>query len=247
MEKIKKILLIILTSLLFVISLVSVSLNIYQQKEIKSIERQDENIVFFGDSITEGYNVKEFYDDLNVVNSGISGNQTIDLLTQIDTRLYDYNPSKVIILIGINDINRGKSDNEILNNIKDIIKGIKKTRKNADIYIQSIYPINRNKNELAGMLYNEDVNNKRVKELNKKIKKLCKINDIPYINVYDALSDSEGNLKDIYTKDGVHLTDLGYYKVTKTIKKYIWKLDFIHSKSSFFITFYLRDHLNDFL
>ena len=221
MEKFKKIVLIILTSLLFIISLASICFNIYQNTKIKSFKKHDENIVFFGDSITEQYNVKEFFDELQVVNSGISGNQTIDLLTQIETRLYDYNPSKVIILIGINDINRGKTDNEILDNLKNIIKGIKKTRKNADIYIQSVYPVNRNKSELAGMLYNEDVNNKRVKALNKKIKKLSKIENIPYIDVYSALSDNDGNLKDIYTKDGVHLTDLGYYKVTKTLKKHI--------------------------
>ena len=222
MEKLKKIVLIILTSLLFIISLASICFNIYQNTKIKSLKKHDENIVFFGDSITQEYNVKEFYDNFNVVNSGISGNQTIDLLTQIEARLYDYNPSKVIILIGINDINKGKSDNEILNNLKQIIKGIKKTRKNAYIYIQSIYPVNRNLGErTTEMLDNEDLNNKRVKGLNKKIKNLCKKESIPYINVYDSLCDEEGNLKDIYTKDGVHLTDLGYYKVTKTLKKHI--------------------------
>lgn len=222
MERYKKIVLIILASLLFIISLISVSFNLYLNYKINNIQKQDENIVFFGDSITEGYNVKEFYDELNVVNSGISGNQTIDLLTQIDTRLYDYNPSKTIILIGINDVNNGKSDNEILNNLKGIIKGIKKNRKSSDIYIQSIYPVNRDLGErTTEMLDNEDLNNKRVKNLNKKIKHLCKKEGIPYINVYDSLCDKDGNLKSIYTNDGVHLNDLGYYKVTTTIKKYI--------------------------
>lgn len=222
MEKFKKILLIILISLLFIISLISLAFNSYFNHKIDSIQKQDQNIVFFGDSITEQYNVKEFYDDLRVVNSGISGNQTIDLLTQIETRLYDYNPSKVVILIGINDIDKGKSDNEILNNLKEIIKGIKENRKSAEIYIESIYPVNRDVgNETTEMLNNEDLNNKRVKEINKKIKNLCKNEGIPYINVYDVLTDSEGNLKNIYTQDGVHLNDLGYYKVTNTVKKYI--------------------------
>lgn len=222
MEKFKKILLIILISLLFIISLISLAFNLYFNHKIDNIQKQDQNIVFFGDSITEQYNVKEFYDDLRVVNSGISGNQTVDLLTQIETRLYDYNPSKVVILIGINDIDKGKSDNEILNNLKGIIKGIKENRKSAEIYIESIYPVNRNVGDrTTEMLNNGDLNNKRVKELNKKIKNLCKNEDIPYINVYDVLTDSEGNLKDIYTEDGVHLNDLGYYKVTNTVKKYI--------------------------
>ena len=35
--------------------------------------------------------------------------------------------------------------------------------------------------------------------------------------------DKEGNLKDIYTVEGLHINDLGYFKVTKVLENYIEK------------------------
>lgn len=223
MTHLKKYINFIIIGFLIITTFVFMGINIYLNNKIKNIKVQDENIVFFGDSITEGYNVKEFFDDLNVVNSGISGNKTEDLINRIENTLYDYNPSKVIILIGINDVNKGENDSTIVNNIKKIIKNIRNNRKNAEIYVESIYPINNNVAEKSGMLNNKDVNNKRVKELNKKIKNLCLELDIEYINVFNELIDKDGNLKESYTKDGVHLNDLGYHKVTEELRKYVYQ------------------------
>ena len=221
MKKFKKILQITLVSLLGVITLLSVIGSIFNKSKIDSIKVQDENIVFFGDSITEGYNVKEFFDEYRVVNSGISGNTTKDLINRIDSDLYDYNPSAVIIQIGTNDLRVSIKDEEIISNIKKIIKGIRKNRKNASILVESIYPLNRDMDTEYWDGVNEDYNNKHIIKLNKDIKKLCKIEHIKYIDVYTSLLDDNKNLKEVYSKEGLHLTDLGYYKVTKIIKKYL--------------------------
>ena len=221
MKAFKKILQITLISLLGLITLLSVIGSIINKSKLDSIKVQDENIVFFGDSITEGYNVKEFYDEYRVVNSGISGNTTNDLINRIDNDLYDYNPSVVIIQIGTNDLRANIKDEEIINNIKSIIKGIRKNRKNASILVESIYPLNRDMDTEYWNAVNEEYNNKHIIKLNKDIKKLCKIEHIKYIDVYTSLLDDNKNLKEVYSKEGLHLTDLGYYKVTKIIKKYL--------------------------
>ena len=221
MNKLKRILQIVLVSLLGIITLLSVIGSIINKSKLESIKVQDENIVFFGDSITEGYNVKEFFDEYRVVNSGISGNTTNDLINRIDSDLYDYNPSVVIIQIGTNDLRANIKDEEIINNLKTIIKGIRKNRKNASILIESIYPLNRDMDTEYWNGVNEEYNNKHIIKLNKDIKELCKKEHIKYIDVYTSLLDDNKNLKEIYSKEGLHLTDLGYYKVTKIIKKYL--------------------------
>ena len=182
----------------------------------------DENIVFFGDSITNKYKVEEFFSNTYVINSGISGDKSEDLLNRMND-VYKYNPSKVFILIGINDLNNGIKEDEILNNIQKIINGIKTNRMHSKIYIESVYPINRDVFNEKDYSFNEDISNNTIKEFNKKLKKLCKENDITYINVYDSLLDDNGNLKEVYTLEGLHLNDLGYFKVTSTINKYIKK------------------------
>lgn len=221
MNKLKKVFQITLVSILVVITVLSLIGSIINKSKLESIKAQDENIVFFGDSITEGYNVKEFFDEYRVVNSGISGNTTKDLINRIDNDLYDYNPSIIIIEIGTNDLRAGIKDEEIINNLKIIIKGIRKNRKNASILIESIYPINRNMCKDDWNNTSPDYTNKHIIELNKKIKKLCKQEHIKYIDVFQSLLDEEKNLKEVYSKDGLHPTDLGYYKVTKIIKKYL--------------------------
>lgn len=221
MKTFKKAFQITLVSILGVITLLSVIGSIINKSKLESIKVQDENIVFFGDSITEGYNVKEFFDEYRVVNSGISGNTTKDLINRIDNDLYDYNPSVVIIQIGTNDLRAGIKDEEIINNLKTIIKGIRKNRKNSSILIESIYPLNRDMDTEYWKDVNPDYNNKHIIKLNKDIKKLCKIEHIKYIDVYTSLLDDNKNLKEVYSKEGLHLTDLGYYKVTKIIKKYL--------------------------
>ncbi len=221
MKSFKKILQIGLVSILVIITLLSVISSIINKSKLESIKEQDENIVFYGDSITEGYNVKEFYDEFRVVNSGISGNKTEDLINRIDNDLYNYNPSTVIIQIGTNDIRASIKDEDIIKNLKSIINGIRKNRKNANILIESIYPINKNMYEDDWNNASPDYTNKHIIKINTEIKELCKKEHIKYIDIYSSLLDDNKNLKEVYSKDGLHLTDLGYYKVTKLIKEYL--------------------------
>ena len=221
MKSFKKILQIGLVSVLVIITLLSVVSSIINKNKLDNIKEQDENIVFYGDSITEGYNVKEFYDEFRVVNSGISGNKTEDLINRIDNDLYNYNPSTVIIEIGTNDLRAGIKDEDIIKNLKTIINGIRKNRKNANILIESIYPINKNMYEDDWNNASPDYTNKHIIKINTEIKELCKKEHIKYIDIYSSLLDDNKNLKEVYSKDGLHLTDLGYYKVTKLIKEYL--------------------------
>lgn len=208
-------------TLVLLISIVSDFVLFFNNKKETVKYVTDQNIVFFGDSITDGYKVEEFFPDAFVVNSGIGGNTTNNLLERIEDAVYIYNPSKVIILIGINDMNGGVPEEEILNNIQKIINGIKINRKYTKIYIESIYPINWTMFNEQKFNFNKKVTNDTIKEINSKIKNMCEENDINYVDVYSSLTDDNGNLKVAYSKEGLHLTDLGYFKVTKVLEKYI--------------------------
>ena len=81
---------------------------IYVEKKL-SLTKKD-NVVLFGDSITELYPVDEIYHDLPVMKSGVSGYKTKNLLDRMDNMLYRYNPTKVFLLIGINDLIDDRSE-----------------------------------------------------------------------------------------------------------------------------------------
>lgn len=227
MHKILKILLISLLAFLLVLvgaaanNITNIKLNKEgkTQQTIEKEEKKTENIVFLGDSITEIYPLEDIFGKVPIVKSGISGYRTKDILEQLRKMVYQYNPSKVILLIGTNDYLDDSTPDEVASNIKEIVQEIHKHRKNTEIYIESIYPINKNlKKE---MVANRD--NDKIIETNKKIKDICKEKNLTYIDMYNELIDEDGNFNKKYTYDGLHPNTLGYARISQVLSQYIYK------------------------
>ena len=210
---------IIVITLLCMLLIISIVFNLIQYSKYDSINNM-KNIVFFGDSITEQYKLDKFFHEPYIINKGVGGDKTEDLLERIEKDVYQYNPSDVIILVGINDILHDINDDDILLNIETIVNDIKLNRPAANIFVESIYPINE---KLINENKEHKVYNKNIKSINKEIKQMCLQNGVTYINVFDSLTDEEGNLKKLYTKEGLHLTNLGYLRVTSVLQEYIKK------------------------
>lgn len=176
-----------------------------------------ESIVFLGDSITSRYDLNKYFPNYNVYNSGIAGNMTKDILENMENRVFAYNPTKVFVLIGTNDLVYSELDNDgIKNNIEEIINKIYEKNSNIKIYLESIYPVNNSINKEIV----ETRTNDNIKDLNNKIEKICN-NKCTYINMYDNLTDKNGNMKRIYTVDGLHLNKIGYKVITNKLIKYL--------------------------
>lgn len=183
----------------------------------------NENVVFFGDSITDYYDLDKYFPDLKKVNSGINGNKTWDLKNDMYNRLYRYNPSKVVLLIGINNfLSSGDSIENVVNDIKAITKEAHENLPNTEIIVQSIYPINTDwstkyrKEET----YVYETTNKII-ESNKQLKDYCKEEGFTYIDMFSKLSDENNEFSREYTEDGLHPNENGYNKITEVLKKYL--------------------------
>lgn len=207
--------------------LVGILLCINEQEMIKlssRVERLErytynkESIVFLGDSITSRCDLNKYFPNYNVYNSGIAGNMTKDILDNMENRVFVYNPTKVFILIGTNDLVYSELDNDgIKNNIEEIINKIYEKNSNTKIYLESIYPVNTSLNKEIV----ETRTNDNIKNLNNKIEKICDNNKCTYINMYENLTDKNGNMKRIYTVDGLHLNKIGYKVVASKLTKYL--------------------------
>ena len=186
----------------------------YKDKECTKVEKiVNPNYVFLGDSITKAYDLKKHYKGYPVVNSGVNGNKTKCILEDLENRVFVYNPSKVILLVGINDLNTYETVDETFDGITKISKEIKKRIPNVQLYIQSIYPVNKK--------YVDPVTEEKLNEINGKIKKLCDEELCEYIDVYSQLLDENNKLNLDYSNDGLHLNEEGYKIVTKKIKESI--------------------------
>ncbi len=185
--------------------------------EMERLEDDYTSYLFLGDSITDFYDLDKYYEGLPVVNSGISGNTTEDILNDMKNRVYNYNPSKVFLLIGTNDLIHDISVDDIVSNIEKIIDEINSNKPQTQIYVESVYPVNDNLDEdMVDVRNNDDI-----MEINEEIKKYCDDNGYTYINMYDKLLDDDGNFNEEYTDDGLHPNSRGYEVITEEIKKYL--------------------------
>lgn len=214
--------------LAFVLGFSVAALVINSKVEVKTkLEKEityknDENIVFVGDSLFDGYDVEESFKGRHVVNSGISGNKTTDILADMEQRIYRYNPSTVFLLIGTNDF----CDDELTKedtvlNIGKIIDEIKENRPYAEINVISLLPVNKTDDEKISASMVANRNNKEIKEVNRGVKVLCEEKKVTFVDMFSLLVDEEGNMKIDYTTEGLHLTDEGYAVITKELMKYL--------------------------
>ncbi len=187
------------------------------EKQLKELSDYYTTYLFLGDSITDFYDLDKYFEGMPVVNSGISGDTTLDILDNMKERVYDYKPDKVILLIGTNDLIHNISVEEVISNIEEIITKIKENEPKADIYVQSIYPVNDDLDEeMVSVRDNEDI-----MKINDSIEKYCQDHDCTYINMHDLLTDEDGNFNEEYTEDGLHPNDKCYEVITKELKKYL--------------------------
>ena len=179
-----------------------------------------DNFVFLGDSITDFYPLEEFYDNLPVVNSGVAGYKTTDILSRIDSMVTIYNPTKVFLLIGTNDV-PVSSEDEIVDHIKQIIEEIHKKRPKAKVYLESILPVNRSDDEKIdhGMVGERE--NDKIQSINKKLEQYAEEEGITFINLYDEFVNSDNEMTLKYTTEGLHLSSLGYLKLTNILLPYL--------------------------
>lgn len=177
------------------------------------------NIVFAGDSITEGYPISEMFPNEYIIyNRGISAITSDQLLNHIDTHVLSLNPSKVFILIGTNDLERIKDNKITLTNIEKIIEVILEYNENIEVYLISIYPVNENKKFKDGI---QSRLNKDIKTLNDNYQRIASnYKKVIYIDLYNELLSKDG-LNENYTYDGLHLNIDGYRFITSKLIKYL--------------------------
>jgi lysophospholipase L1-like esterase/dienelactone hydrolase len=98
-------------------------------------------VVFFGDSITQGWgSLAEDFPKLKVANRGISGDTTRGLLTRVRGDVLDLRPRAVSILIGTNDLDQGAEPEVVLANLKALVAALRTADPALPIVINQVMP-----------------------------------------------------------------------------------------------------------
>lgn len=188
---------------------------------------KENGVVFYGDSIVQGYDINKYIPEINdKYNCGIGGFTSETLLWICDEAVIKYKPSLVYISVGTNDLGNTnmRSPREIALNIEKLIRLVRGNLKEIKIMIASTTPCDENKQgPKAGKCLRTNFN---ISIVNKEIQNICnRYENVEFIDIYSTLLDKiSGNIKEIYTTDGLHLTEKGYEKITDIIKPRILQL-----------------------
>lgn len=127
-------------------------------------------------------------------------------------------PAKIFLLIGTNDLSRGKSVDEVAKNVEKIVERVKRESPATKLYVQSVFPVNPKFNKFLGHMNRQ----KDIAVLNAKIKAVAARHGVKYIDVYKSLvTPSTDVMNPEYTNDGLHLLGKGYLKWVEVLKPYL--------------------------
>lgn len=168
-----------------------------------------------------------------VINAGVGGNSSKNLLERVDTDVIARNPDVVILMIGTNDMlnsNKMISYREYENNLKTLVQKIEPT--GAKIVLMapppadSVYLFQRHDRKLF-----KETPNIKLDSVRHIITKLATEKDLGYIDLYQKFIDRNlpnhntdlfiKNERNSGRKDGVHPTPLGYRFIAQVVFEYL--------------------------
>lgn len=182
-------------------------------KQLAPPAKNENRVVFMGDSITDGWKLNEYFPNQPFVNRGISGQTTSQMLLRFRPDVIDLKPKVVVILAGTNDIafNTGPITLEgIEGNIMSMCELARAN--NINVVLSSILPVSDYNKNKAGESIIRTVQRQpaQILELNRWMKNYAAQNKLVYLDYFSAMIDDKGFLKPDIARDGLHPNDKGY-------------------------------------
>jgi lysophospholipase L1-like esterase len=184
------------------------------EQDIRHFENRDKTnppekgaILFVGSSSFRGWKtLAEDMVPLKVINRGFGGSEMTDVLYYFDRIVTPYQPPKIVVYEGDNDIARGKTPEQFLNDCQTFVEKVHAVLPNTIIYFLSLKPSPK-RSHLWETRQNA---NALLAEYTKKY------DFIEFIDISDAMFDKFGQVRqDIFQSDELHLNMTGYQ---------IWKI-----------------------
>ena len=160
-----------------------------------------ETIVFTGSSSVRFWKaLEQSFPNQQIINTGFGGSQATDLLIFLDDLVLAYNPKKIFIYEGDNDLWAKKRPNQVIDVTKEIIQRIKARNPNTEIVLISAKPS-----------ISRWTMRRKYRRLNRKLERLTKRDPfIKYVDVWFPMLDSKKLKTDIFIADGLHMNQKGY-------------------------------------
>jgi lysophospholipase L1-like esterase len=177
---------------------------------------EQNQIIFLGNSLTQGGKWQEYFPNQRIANRGIVGDNTDGILARLG-EIIAARPEKLFILSGANDVSQDLTNEYISENMRQIMRRVKESSPETTIFWQSVLPINNDFGRYQRMIGKEE----QIKELNRIIREICEEEGIEFIYLYPLFLNENGQLDPQFTTDGLHLNEAGYEIWVEKIREFV--------------------------
>jgi lysophospholipase L1-like esterase len=180
-----------------------------QNVTLKPPAENDYRVVFFGDSITDLWELSQSFPGKPYINRGIGGQTTPQMLIRFRQDVVKLQPKVVVILAGTNDI-AGNTGPERLEDIEANYASMSEIARSNRIRVvlSSVTPVNNYTPESLNLFAGRSP--AKILELNKWLKNYCASNRCVYLDYFSAMVDDKGLMKRALAEDGLHPNAAGY-------------------------------------
>jgi lysophospholipase L1-like esterase len=169
---------------------------------LRKLPNTEAEIVFAGDSLIADGPWSELYSPIK--NRGIGGETTAGLLDRLD-EVTESRPLKIFLLVGTNCLAADIPVAQVVRNYRKILERVRRESPQSQVFVISVLPVNP---QLGKRIAHA---NATIRELNLQLRNLAgQFESVVFLDVFDALTDANGDLRKDLTSDGLHLNLDGY-------------------------------------
>jgi lysophospholipase L1-like esterase len=180
------------------------------EKEIAALEKKPSvgDIVFIGSSTIRLWDVEKHLPGLRINNRGFGGSHIADSVRYADRILIPLKPRTVLLFAGGNDINAGKSPEQVFEDYKAFVLKVHDALPDATIHFLSIFPNLKREEQLP-----------KTQALNALIAAHVKGKPkLGYIDAASALCPDGKPRAEVLRDDKLHLNEDGYALLSKVVR-----------------------------
>ncbi len=184
-------------------------------------------VVFFGDSITEGWGARpdQQFPGVKIANRGISGDTTRGMLLRLKDDVLSLDPAAVVMLMGTNDLEEQATAGEIAGNVKLIVAALKAHNAQLPIVLCNVMPSSADKKRPAD----------KIQEINKQVFEVVKGDpQITVVDTWTLFAGEGGDAKKEEFPDLLHPNDAGYAKWAAALRPVLATLGFMETEPDSF-------------
>ncbi|NEP17076.1 MAG: lysophospholipase [Leptolyngbya sp. SIO4C1] len=180
-----------------------------KQMQAMTAKHPDHLTILLGDSLSLWFPPELLPGRRVWMNQAISGEKTQGLLARL--HLFDRaEVDTIFLMIGINDLIWGQSDDQIIRNYREIMQYLSRYHPTTKVVVQSILPHGAETATWESRDRLLALPNSRVRAMNQSLQVVADDYDAYYMDLYPIFSNGEGNLRPDLSTDGLHLNREGY-------------------------------------